>query len=176
MFFRVKEIAIMDGTNGQNKSGLNAPKKDYSRPMHTTEHILNQAMCRRFNCGRAFSAHIEAKKSKCDYRFEASKVPSAQELAAVEAEVNAVIARNLDVFSKIVTREEAAKCTDLSRLPQDECEMVKLVFVGDYEVCPCIGAHVANTSELGKFCIISTDYKDSVLRIRWKVEAAACTC
>ena len=161
----------MDETNGQNQNGLNAPKKDYCRPMHTTEHILNQTMCRRFNCGRSFSAHIEAKKSKCDYRFEdASKVPSAQELAAVEAEVNAVIARNLDVSSKVVTRQEAAKYTDLSRLPQDASEMVKLVFVGDYDVCPCIGAHVANTSEIGHFRIISTDYKDGVLRLRWRVD------
>ncbi len=174
MLFRVKEITIMDGTNGQNKSGLNAPKKDYSRPMHTTEHILNQAMCRRFNCGRAFSAHIEAKKSKCDYRFEASKVPSSEDLSAIEAEVNEVISRNLEVTSRIVTRGEAEKYTDLSRLPEDASEMVKLVFVGDYDVCPCIGAHVANTSEIGKFRIISTDYKDGVLRIRWKVEAAAC--
>ena len=154
-----------------NDNELNAPKKDYCRPMHTTEHILNQAMCRRFNCGRSFSAHIEAKKSKCDYRFEdPSKVPSPEALAEVEAEVNEVISRNLDVFSKVVTRQEASEYTDLSRLPQDASEMVKLVFVGDYDVCLCIGAHVANTSEIGKFRIISSDYKDSVLRLRWKVD------
>lgn len=165
----------MSDQNQNNQAELNAPKKDYCCPMHTTEHILNQAMCRRFNCGRAFSAHIEAKKSKCDYRFaEPSKVPSAEDLAAIEAEVNEVISRNLEVTSRIVTREEAAKYTDLSRLPEDASEMVKLVFVGDYDVCPCIGAHVANTKEIGKFRVISTDYKDGVLRIRWKVEAAAC--
>ena len=154
-----------------NDNELNAPKKDYCRPMHTTEHILNQAMCRRFNCGRSFSAHIEAKKSKCDYRFEdPSKVPSAEALAEIEAEVNEVISRNLDVFSKVVTRQEASEYTDLSRLPQDASEMVKLVFVGDYDVCLCIGAHVENTSEIGKFRIISSDYKDGVLRLRWKVD------
>ena len=162
----------MNDLNEQNhQNELNAPKKDYSRPMHTTEHILNQTMCRHFNCGRAFSAHIEAKKSKCDYRFEASKVPSAEALAEVEAEVNEVISRNLEVTSRIVTSEEASKYTDLSRLPEDASEMVKLVFVGDYDVCPCIGAHVANTKEIGKFRIISLDYKDGVLRLRWKVEA-----
>lgn len=151
---------------------LNAPKKDYCCPMHTTEHILNQAMCRRFNCGRAFSAHIEAKKSKCDYRFQdSSKVPSEEDLSEIEAEVNQVISRNLEVKSRIVSRKEAAEYTDLSRLPDDASEMVKLVFIGDYDVCPCIGAHVSNTKEIGSFHISSSDYKDGILRIRWKVEA-----
>lgn len=35
--------------------------------MHTAEHLLNQTMVRLFNKGRAFSSHIEKKKSKCDY-------------------------------------------------------------------------------------------------------------
>ena len=48
--------------------------------------------------------------------------------------------------------------------------MVRLVFVGDYDVCPCIGTHVSNTKEIGKFRIISTDFNDGVFRIRWKVE------
>ena len=46
---------------------LNEPKKDYNEPMHTAEHILNQTMVRMFNCGRSKNAHIERKKSKCDY-------------------------------------------------------------------------------------------------------------
>ena len=45
-------------------------KKVLDPQMHTAEHILNQTMLRFFGCGRCFSAHIERKKSKCDYRFE----------------------------------------------------------------------------------------------------------
>ena len=44
-------------------------KKRYDPRMHSAEHILNQTMDRMFNCGRCFSAHIEKKKSKCDYHF-----------------------------------------------------------------------------------------------------------
>lgn len=154
----------------EHSAELNTPKKDYCEPMHTTEHILNQTMCRHFGCSRAFSAHIESKKSKCDYHFEESAVPSAEALALVEAEVNNIISQNLEVTSRVVSREEAAKLADLSRLPEDASEMVRLVFIGDYDVCLCIGAHVANTSEIGRFHIISSDYKDGVLRLRWKVE------
>ena len=45
-------------------------KENIDPRMHTAEHILNQTMIRLFSCGRAFSAHIEKKKSKCDYRFD----------------------------------------------------------------------------------------------------------
>jgi Ser-tRNA(Ala) deacylase AlaX len=159
----------MNKQTDENK--LNVPKKDYCTPMHTAEHILNQAMCRNFGSDRAFNAHIEAKKSKCDYHFnDSSKIPTTEALIVLEAEVNDIISRNLEVTSRIVTREEAAKVADLSRLPKDASEMVRLVFVGDYDVCPCIGTHVSNTKEIGKFRIISTDFNDGVFRIRWKVE------
>ena len=48
---------------------LNAHNKQEYPPMHTAEHILNGTMVRMFGCGRSFSAHIERKKSKCDYRL-----------------------------------------------------------------------------------------------------------
>ena len=149
---------------------LNSPKKNYYAPSHTTEHILNRTMDNMFGCGRAFSAHIEEKKSKCDYRFaDASKVPDMQQLAAVEQKVNEIIRQNLPVTAKICTREEAAKVADLSKLPPDASEMLRLVCVGDYDVCPCIGLHVENTSEIDKFKIISSSYEDGVLRLRWKL-------
>lgn len=42
--------------------------RNYAR-MHTAEHILNRTMQNMFGCGRCFSAHINPKKSKCDYRL-----------------------------------------------------------------------------------------------------------
>ena len=36
-------------------------------PMHTAEHLLNATMVKTFGCPRSRNAHIEKKKSKCDY-------------------------------------------------------------------------------------------------------------
>ncbi len=36
-------------------------------PMHTAEHLLNATMVKTFGCPRSRNAHIERKKSKCDY-------------------------------------------------------------------------------------------------------------
>ena len=61
-----------------------APKfKDASiAPMHTAEHILNQTMIRLFGCERSKNAHIEKKKSKCDYLLP--HAPTAEQIAEVE--------------------------------------------------------------------------------------------
>ena len=43
--------------------------KEYDPFMHTAEHVVTQTMVRMFGCGRSFSSHLNADKSKCDYHF-----------------------------------------------------------------------------------------------------------
>ena len=143
------------------------PKKDYFAPMHTAEHILNQTMVRKFGCSRSISNHIEKNKSKCDYLLSVS--PSSEELQKVEEEVNKIIAQELPVTAEEMSREEALRRVSLERLSED-VPVVRLVFVGDYDVCPCIGKHVENTREIGIFKIISWTYENGRLRIRYKLE------
>ena len=142
--------------------------KDVSiAPAHSSEHILNATMVKMFGCPRSRNAHIEKKKSKCDYILE--NEPTAEQVAAIEAKVNEVISQNLDVTVEFVSREVAAKIVDLSKLPEDASETLRIVRIGDYDACACIGAHVANTSEIGVFKIISHSYENGIWRLRWKV-------
>ena len=149
---------------------LNEHNKQEYPPMHTAEHILNRTMVTMFGCPRSRNAHIERKKSKCDY--ELPEAPTAEQLAAVEAKVNEVIARRLPVTVEFVSRAEVPAEVDLSKLPDDASETLRLVRVGDYDVCACIGTHVANTAEIGTFKIISSDYEPGRLRLRFKLLAA----
>ena len=146
---------------------LNAHNKEEYPPMHTAEHILNGTMVRLFGCPRSRNAHIERKKSKCDYLLDAC--PTDEEVARIEAAVNEVIGRNLDVTIEYMPRSEAAAIVDLSKLPEDASETLRIVRVGDYDACACIGAHVKNTAEIGTFKILSHDYADGRWRVRWKV-------
>lgn len=136
--------------------------------MHTAEHILNGTMVRMFGCPRSRNAHIERKKSKCDYLLDAC--PTDEQVIQLEAEVNEVIARNLDVTIEFMSREQAAAIVDLSKLPEDASETLRIVRVGDYDACACIGAHVKNTAEIGSFKILSHDYENGRWRVRWKVQ------
>ncbi len=141
--------------------------KSEATRMHSAEHLLNQVMVRKFNCGRCFSAHVNKKKSKCDYHFDRSLIDD--EAKEIEAGVNEAISANLAVGEEMISLEEARRNFNLTRLP-DGTEMVRIVNIGDYDLCPCIGEHVDTTSEIGNFHIISQDFNDGVLRIRYKLD------
>lgn len=148
---------------------LNEHNKQEYPPAHSAEHILNQAMVRMFGCSRSRVNHIERKKSKCNY--DLTTCPTEEQICAIEAEVNRIIAADMPITSRYVTRDEVPENIDLSKLPADASETLRLVYVGDYDVCPCLGDHVAHTGEIGSFRISSTSYNDGNFRIVFRVSA-----
>ena len=141
--------------------------KTFDPRMHSAEHILNQTMDRMFNCGRCFSAHIEKKKSKCDYSFD--RKLSEGEVVEIQARVNDVIRQNMPVSEKMISRAEAEREYNTEKLPADSGDQIRIVNIGDYDACPCIGPHVKSTQEIGTFRITTTSFEDGVLRIRYKL-------
>ena len=146
---------------------LNSPNKSEYEPAHSCEHLLNSTMVKMFGYPRSRNAHVEKKKSKCDYLLDAE--PTADQVAQIEAKVNEEISKNQDVTIEFMTREQAAAIVDLSKLPEDASETLRIVRIGDYDACACIGAHVKNTSEIGTFKVISHSFENGVWRLRWKV-------
>jgi len=142
--------------------------KRYDPQMHTAEHVLNQTMVQMFGCDRSFSNHLEKKKSKCDYRF--SRALTADEEMKIESQVNKVLAAGVEVTEEVVAREKASELFDLERLPDTSGEAIRIVRVGDYDACPCIGDHVKNTTEVGQFLFGSSSFEDGILRIRFKLK------
>ena len=137
--------------------------------MHSCEHIINRTMMNLFGCGRSVEAHIERKKSKLDYRLEACPTP--QQVEMLEQTVNEVIARHLPITTEFISQAEAQGRFDMQRLPDDASETVRVVKIGDYDDCLCIGLHVANTSEIGTFKLLSHDWNPDthIWRIRFKL-------
>ena len=142
-------------------------EKEIDPRMHTAEHILNRTMVRMFGCGRCFSAHIEKKKSKCDYRFD--RPLRDEEMKEIERTVNNIIEGDFPVTEEYLTREEAASHFALGRLPQDAGDRIRIIKVGDYDACPCAGLHVQSTGQLVAFRMISSSFENGVLRIRYKL-------
>ena len=135
--------------------------------MHSAEHILNRIMDRMFDCGRCFSAHIEKKKSKCDYRFE--RELSQNEVAQIQAQVNDIIQKNMSVSEEYITRAAAVQHYNTEKLPPDSGDRIRIIHIGDYDACPCIGPHVTSTKMIGSFRITSKSFENGVLRIRFKL-------
>jgi Ser-tRNA(Ala) deacylase AlaX len=120
-----------------------------------------------FGCSRSVNAHIEKKKSKCDYYLP--ETPTEEQIAAIQKKVNEVIDRHLPVYEELMSREEAAKVADLSKLSSEASDTLRIIRIGDYDACACIGQHVENTSEIGKFEIISHDFENGRWRVRFKL-------
>ena len=135
--------------------------------MHSAEHILNQTMVRLFDCGRCISAHIERKKSKCDYQFDRDL--SQEEVRDIEKRVNEIIQANLPLTEEWLSKDEAARRFQLDRVPEEAGEKIRIVKVGDYDACPCIGPHVGSTVDIGRFRITTTSCENGLLRIRFKL-------
>lgn len=146
---------------------LNAHHKDEYAPAHTAEHLLNQLMGRMFGCERSRDTHIERKKSKINYTLDAEPTP--EQIQEIERQMNALIAQDLPVTYEFVTRDTIPQGVRLDKLPQDASETLRIVRIGDFDVCPCIGLHVQSTAEIGFFHITSTSYREGSFRIVYKV-------
>ena len=148
---------------------LNDHNKEEFPPAHTAEHLLNQTMRRLFGCERSYNAHIERKKSKMSFYLD--QKPTRQDEKEIERRMNELIAADLPVTFEFCSRGELPEEIDLARLPEDASDTIRLVRIGDYDVCPCIGRHVRSTSQIGRFALLGTnwDEHERSFRVRFKI-------
>ena len=160
---------------------LNDHNKEEFPPAHTAEHLLNQVMQRMFGCERSTKAHIERKKSKISWTI--GHKPDRKEEQAIERQMNELINDDLPVIFEFMTRHELETLIDnaepdspdalisLDRLPDTASETIRLVRIGNYDVCPCIGRHVRSTGQIGRFEMLGTNWDNDshTFRIRFKI-------
>ena len=148
---------------------LNEHNKEESRQAQTDEHLLNQTMIRIFGCERSHNAHVERKKSKMSFYLDHK--PTRQEEKEIERQMQQLIDDDLPVTFEFVSRDELPPEVNADRLPQDASDTIRLVRIGDYDVCPCIGRHVRSTAQIGRFEMLGTnwDEHEHSFRVRFKI-------
>lgn len=148
---------------------FNEHNKEEFPPAHTVEHLLNQVMIRLFGCERSYNAHIERKKSKMSFHLDHK--PTRQEEKEIEREMLRLIAEDLPVTYEVVGRNNLPEGIDVNRLPSDVSDSIRLVRIGNYDVCPCIGKHVRSTEQIGRFEMLGTnwDEQERSFRVRFKI-------
>ena len=85
---------------------LNEHNKAEYPPAHTAEHILNGTVSKLYGCGRAFSSHVERKKSKLDYHL--AQPLSDEQISDLEDRVNAVITADVEVWTEYARKDDMA--------------------------------------------------------------------
>ena len=113
------------------------------------------------------NAHVERTKSKLDYALD--RALTDDEVRAIEAKVNEVIAADLPVTIEYAQQADVADRFNLERLPDGASETVRIVRVGDYDECLCAGTHVEHTAQIGTFRITSTRWQDGRQRIVFRL-------
>jgi Ser-tRNA(Ala) deacylase AlaX len=126
-------------------------------------------MIRLFGCERSYNAHIERKKSKMS--FHVDHKPTRQEEKEIEREMLRLIAEDLPVTYEVVKLDEVPEGVRIDRLPEDVSDSIRLVRIGNYDVCPCIGKHVRSTAQIGRFEMLGTnwDEHERSFRVRFKI-------
>ena len=132
---------------GKFKGGL-SDHSDQVIKYHTATHLLHQALRDVFgNSARQEGSNITQERLRFDVRLDHKLTE--EDAKRVEKIINDRIDENLEVFYKIMPREEAERIGAASFFKEKYGDEVKVYFIGDYSKEFCGGPHVRTTSEIG---------------------------
>ena len=138
---------------------IDTERRNNIRAYHSATHLLHESL------RRVLGSHVMQKGSlvgpdRLRFDFSHMKPISEEEIKKIENKVNSIIQKNSLVKTRIMTPKEAVENGALALFGEKYGDEVRVLSMGDEEdkyfsTELCGGTHVENTSEIGKFKIIS---------------------
>jgi len=148
---------------------VDGERRDAIRANHSATHLLHAALRNRLG------DHVTQKGSmvgqdRLRFDFSHPKALTDEDIAAVEAEVNAEIRHNEPVTTRLMSPEEAIEAGAMALFGEKYGEEVRVLAMGrvagsrNYSVELCGGTHVNATGDIGVFRIVSESAVSSGVR------------
>lgn len=138
---------------------IDSDRRTKLRRMHTAQHVVSKVVLDVFGAQTAGN-QIHTDRSRID--FEPADF-SESEVNAIETRANTVLDQDLPVTKVEMARAEAEERTPEGRglldLIPDHVDPLRMVQIGDFDLCPCGGTHVDRLGEIGHVRIINRTSK-----------------
>jgi alanyl-tRNA synthetase len=139
------------GAEKKFKGGL-SDASEATTKLHTATHLLNETLRRVVSKDiKQRGSNITAERLRFDFNFDCKL--TSEEKQAVEDEINKVISQGLEIKREEMLLKDALSSGAQSEFGAKYPEKVSVYSIGDYSKEICMGPHVKNTKELGKFKI-----------------------
>ncbi|TDT71787.1 alanyl-tRNA synthetase [Hypnocyclicus thermotrophus] len=124
-------------------------KKDISI-QHSAEHLFAATVLKELNL------YIDSVTMNEDYSYlDIPKTLKQDELDILENKVNKIISKNLEITEIFTNINDLKNYNTRTKLKVAITDNIRLIKIGDYDIVPCGGYHVNNTSEIKIFKIIN---------------------
>jgi alanyl-tRNA synthetase len=136
---------------------------------HSGQHLLSQAFTR-LTEAETVGFHMSDDTITIDLDTLAI---SSDQLSRVEALTNAMIIANLPVSVQVVAHTEIGNLR-MRKIPDVlATDGLRIVSIGEFDICACGGTHVSRTGEIGLLKIVKTEKKGEKLRVEFKCGSRA---
>ncbi|MGM0897152.1 MAG: alanine--tRNA ligase [Bacillota bacterium] len=136
------------------KAKVDASERRHTIKNHTATHLLHQAL------KDVLGTHVNQAGSyvgpdRLRFDFSHFGQVTKEELATIEQAVNEKVWEGIEVESGYHNLQEAKDMGAMALFGEKYSDVVRVVAISDYSLELCGGVHVANTSEIGVFKIVS---------------------
>lgn len=147
----VEDVEGESPIEGETVEGhIDEERRTRLRRMHTAQHVLSKVVLDEFDAQTAGN-QIHPDRSRID--FEPADF-SSEDVTLIEARTNEILDQDLPVQKTEMARAEAEARTPEGRglldLIPDHVDPLRMVEIGDFDLCPCGGTHVDRLGEVGQ--------------------------
>jgi alanyl-tRNA synthetase len=144
------------GAEQRFKGGL-SEASEMTAKLHTATHLLGEALRKVLKNPNIKQKGSNITPERLRYDFNFDRKLTSEEIKAVEDDINNVIKKGLEIKKEEMELDKALKLGAQAEFDAKYPKKVWVYSVGDYSKEICVGPHVKNTKELGKFKILKEE-------------------